>query len=52
MKIGRELKTLTSDDIAFILNPATTDEEADRRMITARKRDAIVNSPKGNHFRV
>ncbi len=38
VKIGLELGQLTDEDVAFMLAETTTEAEADRRMITCRKR--------------
>ena len=38
VKIGRELGTLNEADIAFIMDPATTEFQCENRMIDARKR--------------
>lgn len=39
VKIGKELQTLTKDDIKFILDLTNSNDDVNRRMITARNRN-------------
>lgn len=38
VKIGRQLGTLNRADIRFIMDPANSEHDVTRRMITARQR--------------